>query len=317
MFGHRGRVSTFLLSLLAESTQQRYLKGFSSFCEWLAQRHIPWSQLPEEDQDWLLSEYILDCRDEDSPLQVLRDTVAACHKMFPRRRFLTANQVINGWAAQRPPQQAPPMPLELALALSVLFVGAGDSHVGVAILLSFCGLLRIGETLSLQRRHLVFGMGVLTLLLENTKTGQHQRVVLTNPSVIEFVLCHLSRHGIRGSDLVCQVSYSRFRTALTRGTAALGCSSVRFRSHSLRRGGATHLFHMNVPFHDLMFYGRWLSESSCRLYVKVGEAVLIQIRRSLRPLTASRVKLLASLGPRVFLLCPQHDKSRTTSSVKR
>ena len=68
----------------------------------------------------------------------------------------------------------------------------------------------------------------------------------------------------------------------------------------MRRGGATTLFHCGIHLSDVMMRGRWSSENSCRLYVRTGEAALIAIRRESD--SSDLVKLLAAMGPRVFVV---------------
>ena len=142
--------------------------------------------MSEEDQEWLLSDYILHSRDEDLPLQHARDIVNALQKQYPRRRFTTAWKVVNGWARKRPPDQAPPFPQGVAMAMVILLISVSQPGCGIAVLLCFCGLLRIGEALKLRVSDLVCSQSNVVLLLADTKTGAHQRVVLTNVYVIQF-----------------------------------------------------------------------------------------------------------------------------------
>ena len=136
----------------------------------------------------------------------------------------------------------------------------------------------MGEAISLCKEDFVFGPAQLVLLLTRTKTGQHQRVLIENPVVVEFArrLVALSSHPYRAAP----TNYSVYRRYFLRVLKALGCEHFQFRSHSLRRGGATTLFSRNIPLQTIMVVGRWQSESSCRLYVRTGEAGLISIQRS-------------------------------------
>ena len=78
---------------------------------------------------------------------------------------------------------------------------------------------------------------------------------------------------------------------------ALGLEHVQFRSHSLRRGGATQLALDNWSFTDIMAAGRWASERSCRLYVMKGEVMVLSLRRSLAQEKWGRIVRLAETAP--------------------
>ena len=190
------------------------------------------------------------------------------------------------------------------MAMVVLLTASGKHDAGLVVLLCYCGLLRIGEALGLRRSDVVFGSGSLVLLLSRTKTGEHQRVVLNNPAVALFVQRFLAAAPRGPDEKMCKITYSSFRTWFSRVAAVLGGGGHQFRSHSMRRGAATSLFTAGVPFPEIMFLGRWSSESSCRLYVRSAEAAMISIERGLSPSQVARVRTLASIGPQIFELLP-------------
>ena len=255
------------------------------------------AHLSEEEQDWLLSDFLLELREDLSmSVQDGRYAVAACQKRCPRRRYTIAWKVITAWQADKPPVQAPPMPEDLAMALSVVLAGAGRWAESLVTVLCFCGLLRVGEALTLRRESLVFNDNQLVILLRYAKTGEHQRAVITNMRVISFIR-ELLRRGTCPLQ-AARTSYSIYRRFFLLGLSALGCDKYGFRSHSLRRGGATTLFARGTHLPQIMVAGRWVSESSCRLYVRTGEAALIQILRSESQNLA--IGLLSRLGSQVF-----------------
>ena len=256
--------------------------------------------MPEEDQDIALADFCLDLHDEGQTLQAGRDALSALQKLWPRRRWTAAWQVVRGWSQLVPPKRAPPLPEEVAMALVTLFMAAGRPACSLASLLAFCGLLRIGEALNIRRRDIVLGDRLVVLLLPTTKTGAHQRVCLGNPEVVTFLRRALLMIPGANEDIICAISYTTFRKWLTRALAVLGCSSFEFRSHSFRRGGATALFARGLPLSSIMIHGRWASETSCRLYVQAGEAALIAIRRTIAPASRQRVATLAKIGSRIF-----------------
>ena len=182
------------------------------------------------------------------------------------------------------------------MAITVVLTGHGRPAEALVVLVCFCALLRVGEAINLCREDFVFGDAQLVILLRTTKTGSHQRVVIDNGVVIQYLRGLLKR--VEDPIRAAPTTYSTFRRYFTRALQALGLSNHGFRSHSLRRGGATTLFMRNMPLSNIMIAGRWASESSCRLYVRTGEAGLIAIRRA--EAGNAGVRLLSALGTRLF-----------------
>ena len=297
MYGRQHRVAEFLRSRLTEASQARYHLALSLLADWCSLHRVSWAVLSEEEQDWLLADYVMDLREAEAhTVQDARYCLAAAQKEFPRRTFKIAWKVLGAWQCEHPPVQAPPMPEDLAMAMVIVLTAGQHFAEALVTLVCFCGLLRVGEAMSLCKEDFVFGPGRLVLLLSRTKTGTHQRVVLENPVVVDFAdrLLQQSPHCYRAAP----TNYSRYRRLFLRVLRALGCEDFGFRSHSLRRGGATTLFSRDVPLQTIMLVGRWQSESSCRLYVKTGEAGLISIQRSCAQNTC--IHSLAALGVKVF-----------------
>ena len=144
-------------------------------------------------------------------------------------------------------------------------------------MLCFVGLLRVGEALCLRPESFLVSEAAAVVLLPRTKRGMAERVVLENPGVLRFIRSYLKRFPKDPGCLVSGASYARVRSHLIRACTFFGYRDVLFRSHSLRRGGATALFVRGLNLHQIMIYGRWASESSCRLYIHQGEAAFINI----------------------------------------
>ena len=49
-----------------------------------------------------------------------------------------------------------------------------------------------------------------------------------------------------------------------------------------------------------MIFGRWASESSCRLYVRSGESALVAVTREIGPGSLKRVNTLGAIGLHIF-----------------
>ena len=300
MFGQPSRrVQQFLLGLVTAATLQRYSGALLCFQTWCLRHRIQFERLPEEEQDWVIAEFILDKReeDEDFPLAVLRDCVAALQKTAPRRRFVTAWKVITGLASRNPPVRAPPFDGNMLAALSTVLLALGQPQVATLLVLCFVGLLRVGEALQLTRDEVQVTPAGLVLLLRSTKTGPHQRVFVQSTQGIRFVQEYLTRFPGRCDDTLFDIGYSRVAYWIRRGARILGHGDIAYRSHSLRRGGATALFLAGVSFENIMMIGRWSQVRSCRLYIQSAEAQLIAQRRSVDPAALARVSLFAKAFP--------------------
>jgi len=300
MFGRRRRVGDFLLNLLQATTIGRYDAALQMFKAWLADHAVAWDLETEEDQDFLAAEYILDVRDEaELPVQHARDLISALQKLNPRRRLTVAWRVVAGWTAEHPPEQALPLPRLAALSAAVLLVADGRPELGVVVLLCWCGLLRVGEALQLLVQDLHFVDGTLVIFLAQTKRGAAERVVIANPGVVRFVAEYLRRYGGAPTDRLVRASYTTFRRYFIIALRALGIRD-NYRSHSLRRGGATALFMAGVPLTTIMIIGRWASETSCRLYIRSGEVIVLRSEEAWTAPARARMVALAQVGPLVF-----------------
>lgn len=297
MAGPSARVRGFLLAALAQATQRRYLAALALFDDWCAQVDFSWRSMVAEEQDWVAAEYVLHLFDDDAPVAVARDAIAGLQRMYPGRRYVTAWRVVTGWALRAPPVRAPPLPARLLCAAVTLLAAAGKHSVALSLLLAFTGLLRIGEVLQLRLRDVRLTLDGVVLLLPRTKTGPHQRVHVQSLCVGRFLRAFLKLHPKELDNRLCDVSYGIVGRWLRRSTAVLGYENVAFRSHSLRRGGATQLFIDGAELSRIMIYGRWQNERSCRLYIQSAEAELLSLENAVSPALQSRIRALASLTP--------------------
>ena len=147
------------------------------------------------------------------------------------------------------------------------------------------------------------GDGYVVCCLRQTKTGSHQRVVVTSAWALRFLAQFLRHYPRHEPQLLVGVGYARVRYWIQKAAVVCGYGPDTFRSHSLRRGAATALFMSNVPLTTIMHLGRWSTESSCRLYIQSAEALMARMQSG-GPGASSRVLALASL-PDPFTLAEQ------------
>ncbi|CAE8652318.1 unnamed protein product [Polarella glacialis] len=227
--------------------------------------------------------------------------VAALHKISPGKKLPGSRKFLEAWASTQPISQAPACPEEVAFALANLAVAVGQSAIGAAMLLTFCGL-RIGEAIALVGDKVVFMPDAVILFIDVSKRGRDQRVVLTNPVVIAWLHNYSKQAKVKPDQKFCNTSYSKYRFWLKRLCDMLGVGDLGFSSHSFRRGGASSLLIKGVPISNIVEFGRWANENSCRDYLRRGEVYQLRLKTQLSPHLWSRINLLASASNIIWAL---------------
>jgi integrase len=254
----------------------------------------------------VLADFCLESLEDGCPPQFVVECVAAASKRYLNRRiFRAAAKLVNGWKSTLPSNEAHPVPEDAAYSMVVLSVLIGQFDLAFVILVCFCGLLRIGECLALQPVHITLGKYAtgaeyFIILLVKTKAGLTfpERVVICHPKAVTMLKQLLVALRRPSYDFVVRLSYVSVNRMLAVYSQFLGYEVV-FRSHSLRRGGATALLIQGLPFADIQLFGRWASDRSCRLYLRKGEALLLQTRCRQQ----DRVRRLLSMFDLCFSPC--------------
>ena len=130
MFGPSKRLATFLHSLLKRASRDRYHRALERFDAHLVSHALPFRDLNEEEQDFVLAEWVLDMMDVGESPQLCADTIAALQKEYAgRRRFKAASAAVEGWKRGLPTHMAAPMPQEVCLALVTVLFTSGRREV--------------------------------------------------------------------------------------------------------------------------------------------------------------------------------------------
>ena len=138
-------------------------------------------------------------------------------------------------------------------------------------------------------------------MLSTTKRGRHERVLVRSPVFAQWLKRWLKLFAPTSGGPLAACSYARVRAWLPKLARVLGLGHVPWRSHSFRRGSATHCWlNLQWALSDVALYGRWASESSCRLYIRSAERALADVDAGVSPDFLSRRARLASLGATVF-----------------
>ena len=293
------RVADYLLSVLKGSTPERYRAAAEDFRTELLAQGLCLEALTEEELDYALADRLIDMNEEGEGTEQIGKAgmlVSAISKMRPRERYKVAWRVLDAWRVQRPPLQAPTFPQDLALGLVTWLLMAGRPHESAAVLLCYVGLLRVSEALRLRASNVRLVQRSVVLLLGDTKRGQEQSVVLEHPRVTAWLLCFMARFPVGGEELFIDSSYSKVTRWMRKGCAALGFGAIHWTTHGLRRGGATCLLSGGTPLSGVMTAGRWLTERSCREYLRRGEVMVTRLRGDIPKFAWQRADALAAVG---------------------
>ena len=180
----------------------------------LRRRGINFDELSEEDQDWTIAEHLVEGFHGEHQRAWGLTLLSGLQKLRPSRRYKTAWKVLDTWLIGCPTQQALPCPREVALACAVLLVFPGFVAEGTAVLLCFVALLRISEALQLRLADVFFSTEgirrVVILILDRTKRGRDQRVVVAKFEVVQWIAVVYQRRineGARKDHCLLPTSY--------------------------------------------------------------------------------------------------------------
>lgn len=179
-------------------------------------------------------------------------------------------------------------------------------------MITWTGLLRIGETLAATRAELVLpsdaAPGVTTALLRilqpktRGRAAKHQCSRIDYPDVIE--LLEATYGNADRSDRLWPHSRQLLRKRFAQLQQALGLDPTRHGGHvpydlgSLRPGGATFLLQLTEDAEQVRRRGRWLSSRVLEIYVQESSVATFQTRLSSE--SRQKIEALAGAFPRIL-----------------
>ena len=276
-------------SRLTAGVQTRYANARRFFDNWCVERRIDVSRATPEDLDVLVARCSLDAiEDVDGrhSRQQFLDLLASLQRRHSYK-FRMSAKVLTEWSKDTPPRQAAAFPEIVGWAIvSFMALGMNQPEAAVTSALCFTPLLRIGEAINLMYNDVSIPRSAgdafqIVFILNFTQRCFDQRVVLTNPAMLRFILAYIKRHA-RPGRAFAPMSYPRYSRILTRACQCLGLpAALDIRSHSWRRSGATALVERGYSVVDVQNFGRWASDRSCREYLRLGQSALTRSRRDL------------------------------------
>ncbi|CAK0908038.1 unnamed protein product, partial [Prorocentrum cordatum] len=206
------------------------------------------------------------------------DLVSAMKRYYPkcRKKLNIASLYLKNWARVTERRRAIPASRDLVIGMAVAALFERKVRLAFGILLSFVGLLRVGEIIGATGRQLaVFGGGsLLTLALPDSKgakrTGDTEQVTVYDPLVLK--LAAIITSNTEPNEKILQLTYAEFAKELTRLGRMFGVRSPRFTPYCLRRGGATWHFTKYSSYDATVDLGRWAQVRTAKLYIDQATA---------------------------------------------
>ena len=209
------------------------------------------------------------------------DLLSALQHYVPalRRQLNASWRLHRAWGMRELPTRAPPLPLDLVLAMSGVALRWQFRDVAVLLLLGFNAFLRTAELLGLMSSQLVFspdGMHAVVQLPETkgtARSGAIESVPLADRGLV-LALRHACA-GLKPGDRLLRRTPAHFRMIFDALLEELGCGRHGFKPYSLRRGGATHFFRETGSLDKTADRGRWRDTRTARIYVNTGLSSLL------------------------------------------
>ena len=217
---------------------------------------------------------------------------------LPRSR-----QFLRAWKKAELPTRALPLRPLHVFAIAGVSLAANDRRFAFAVSLAFHCLLRSDEVLSISSAcwvpHPSGSSAILTLPRSKgeSRTGVPESVVVSDALLVRFG--NSVFRSLRPGELLLPFAYPRFLALFRSRLSAAGVPPGVWSLHSLRRGGATHLFSSTFSFDRVTVIGRWSQVRTARIYINEALALLSSIRE-----TPQHSRLLRGFAERLraFLL---------------
>ena len=193
-----------------------------------------------------------------------------------RSMFPSSHRALAAWRRRVPSVSAPPLPEYWCDVLTSLLLLKGKVDSGLALFLSFHGLLRASEVLSLR------GNDVLVrsshpehggIRVRHAKTGRLQFARIQEPMVLR-VLHYLALTTPASELLFPSVDYRGYVADLRWACRALRLPVI-FTPHSARHGGATARFLRGDSPSVIRIAGRWSQYHSMEVYLQACACLLL------------------------------------------
>ena len=195
--------------------------------------------------------------------------------------------MIKGWKRLHPSTSRPPLTWAVVVLLASTMASHGHFDAGLATLLGFDCLLRISEFCNfvisdvvLPNNRIVGPAQQTDLRIRSAKTGKEQAVSVWHADVLRLLMTHLERHSRDNprTTKLFALTPPLYTMIFKHALRKLNLSQLGFTPHSLRHGGASHLFRQNTPVETIRKRGRWSANSSAfQSYLQVVAAARLDL----------------------------------------
>ena len=258
-----------------------------------------------------LSEYLVDYGKElfraGKAYGVFAETInsVAVERPLIRRQLTSAWDLAFAWLADEPHAHHPAMPISLMAAMVVVALYWGWPFEASVILMSWTGVMRIGEVLAARRKDVVFpsdaapGTSFMLIIIRTPKTrgrsAHHQAARIDQVDVIRFLEAMYKDAPDESSIWPYSAATLRKRFKLLLEALQLpfskGVAGRPFDLGSMRPGGATWMLHQTENPEYVRRRGRWLSSRVMEIYLQ--EVLVTTFLEKLRPRTRFLIELCA------------------------
>lgn len=263
-------------------TRARYLAARTKFYNFLADNKL---ELPRKRvaMDGLLCEYLEHLWAQGEGRALASDTLASLQDADPHLKGSIPGswRLLKAWHMHEIPCRAAPLPDPAMHALVGYFIFHQEPLMALSILVGFYAMLRTGEVLSIQNKHVSVSTDHTAAVVSlgftkgGKRTGAAESVTITVKEVIRR-LAQWKLSTPPGSFLTPSPAQWRKKFSLALGELKL--EAFQFRPYSLRRGGATFWFLRHGSLDRILIQGRWLAVKTARTYLNEGLALLSEIQ---------------------------------------
>ena len=155
---------------LTLATRKRYFEA--------VRKIVPLLEISDKSWDEQLIEWIQHQYETGEGITTVNDTLCGLHHFAPfcKGTLVRSWRLFRVWRRIEKPLQAPPLPLFVFLGLLARALEMEQLSLAVLLCLGFWGMLRTGEMLKVERRHILQYQGTLVIQLGQTKTGLRRAV---------------------------------------------------------------------------------------------------------------------------------------------
>ena len=256
--------------VLQAGTLKRYEAAATRFLSWLDRSSL--QPKSADDIDEVASLFIEHLWDEGDPKGYAGDLICSLQHEMPmlKGRLRGAWRLLKTWDEHELPSRAPPLLVDMVLAMAGAAMLRKDHEAAVGYMVAFQTLLRTGELLGLKVADIVFADDLQSAVLNlgltkgGARRGVEESVILDDPRIVLFLAAVVA--GKDGATLLLPRSSYHFRRNFAADVKRVGLS-LEYRPYSFRRGGATHLYRTSNNIGACTVRGRWASQTTARKYI--------------------------------------------------